>query len=442
MEELFWPFIALAIFTILLLIALVTLIIVLALRKRNQLTTTTKDSTPSTTTTSHAIQTDPPHLSNLENGDRDYTRFDSIDLNNGLDENFQPNAYGTMSPSRSKSRYSDALARYRDRDEYLTTITIEKFERPGNPIGRSPSEASSPSMNSLFASISVFSVHDTLQAPRAVEDAMISHAGPVTHENFAAFFGGLGRKYPPESILMIDPAAGRTDGGNGSKDSRYQAASDGRRVDEDELSPLDGAIGEIYLHQNRLFDSDRINPVKTKPTARHRGLDRIPVKQKNRRENMFHVASQALPRKAHQGETLEERSSEWAQPLQKHFNPLTNEIEFTSVKVRILSGDMETDFLIKFPPGKVTAASVCEVIAEKEGVLLEHRKFFALWVVGRDVELQLQPQVNLFQVVHNWHKIVVKYTHFPQALDPNHFLNRYWFIYRREASLSKEVESK
>ncbi len=34
----------------------------------------------------------------------------------------------------------------------------------------------------------------------------------------------------------------------------------------------------------------------------------------------------------------------------------------------------------------------------------------------------------------------MKYTHFPEAEDPSHHVNRHWFIYRREASVSLRLE--
>ncbi|KAI8854564.1 FERM central domain-containing protein [Chytridium lagenaria] len=109
-------------------------------------------------------------------------------------------------------------------------------------------------------------------------------------------------------------------------------------------------------------------------------------------------------------------------------------------QVRILAGDTENDYNAKFPPGPLFAETVCSCIADKQGIPAEGRKMFALWIVGRDIEIQIKPRTNIFQLVTNWNKIVVKYTHFPQALDPAHLVNRYWFIYRREATLSKAEE--
>ncbi|KAJ3109420.1 FERM domain-containing protein 8 [Phlyctochytrium planicorne] len=55
-------------------------------------------------------------------------------------------------------------------------------------------------------------------------------------------------------------------------------------------------------------------------------------------------------------------------------------------------------------------------------------------------KIQIRPKTNIFHLVINWNKVVVKYTHFPQALDPAHLVNRHWFIFRREATVSKDQE--
>ena len=35
---------------------------------------------------------------------------------------------------------------------------------------------------------------------------------------------------------------------------------------------------------------------------------------------------------------------------------------------------------------------------------------------------------------------VLKYTHFPEAIDPSHPINRHWFLFRREASVTLQEE--
>lgn len=55
-------------------------------------------------------------------------------------------------------------------------------------------------------------------------------------------------------------------------------------------------------------------------------------------------------------------------------------------------------------------------------------------------EIQIRPEQNIFELMVCWHRWVMKYTHFPEAEDPAHHVNRHWFIYRREAVVSLRLE--
>lgn len=37
---------------------------------------------------------------------------------------------------------------------------------------------------------------------------------------------------------------------------------------------------------------------------------------------------------------------------------------------------------------------------------------------------------------------VLDYTHYPEAVDPSHPINRHWFVYRREATVTQDFERK
>ena len=100
---------------------------------------------------------------------------------------------------------------------------------------------------------------------------------------------------------------------------------------------------------------------------------------------MFHVASQALPKKAVLSETLEDHASVWTPPLQKHLDPTTNAVNHVTVKVRILAGDAEIEYHARFPPGRLRAKDVRRSVAEKQGLSNEAAKLFSLWIVGRDI---------------------------------------------------------
>lgn len=117
--------------------------------------------------------------------------------------------------------------------------------------------------------------------------------------------------------------------------------------------------------------------------------------------------------------------------------------------VRVLSGDAEKDFHARFPPSPLLAKNVCKAIAEKERLNEAERGLFSLWVISKDLELQMKPDQDIFKLMTVWHRWlgtrsyfrVMKYTHFPESEDPQHQINRHWFIYRREAAVTLKQES-
>ncbi|KAJ1537229.1 Krev interaction trapped protein 1 [Nowakowskiella sp. JEL0078] len=124
-------------------------------------------------------------------------------------------------------------------------------------------------------------------------------------------------------------------------------------------------------------------------------------------------------------------TDEWRPPIQRHLTK-NGEIHHVTIRVRIFAGDEIHDFNSKFVPGSLTTHSVFEAIARKEDIPKEGRKLFALWIVGRDLELQLRPNLNR----------VEKYTHYPEAANPKHPINKYWVVFKREALVSKQLERK
>lgn len=54
--------------------------------------------------------------------------------------------------------------------------------------------------------------------------------------------------------------------------------------------------------------------------------------------------------------------------------------------------------------------------------------------------MQIRPDQDIFELMVFWNRWVMKYTHFPEAEDPRHHINRHWFIYRREANISLQLE--
>jgi hypothetical protein len=108
--------------------------------------------------------------------------------------------------------------------------------------------------------------------------------------------------------------------------------------------------------------------------------------------------------------------------------------------VRIYHGESENTFSAKFAPNEHTAELICETIANREGLTDLERTLFSLWVVSKDLELQIRPQQDIFEVISVWNEWVVKYTHYPEAANPEHPINRHWFVYKREATVTLKEE--
>ncbi|KAI8907115.1 hypothetical protein DFJ77DRAFT_189724, partial [Powellomyces hirtus] len=134
------------------------------------------------------------------------------------------------------------------------------------------------------------------------------------------------------------------------------------------------------------------------------------------------------------------REASWLPPLQRHIKP-DDGTEFVTIRVRILNGDSEHDFNAKFPSGPLLGSRICKIIAEKEA-LPEAGHLFTLWIVAKDLELQIRPDVDIFAIMAQWNTMVLDYTHYPEAVDPTHPINRHWFVYRREASVTKNTEKR
>ena len=95
---------------------------------------------------------------------------------------------------------------------------------------------------------------------------------------------------------------------------------------------------------------------------------------------------------------------------------------------------------LRFGYSIVTPRIVCAAIAEKQDLSQEEASMFSMWVVSKDLELQIRPDQDLFALMVTWKNWVLKYTHFPESEDPLHEVNHNWFVYRRTASLQLPIE--
>ena len=101
---------------------------------------------------------------------------------------------------------------------------------------------------------------------------------------------------------------------------------------------------------------------------------------------------------------------------------------------------IEQDLQLRFGYSIVTPQIVCDAIADKHDLTQDEASMFSMWVISKDLELQMRPDQDLFALMVLWNNWVLKYTHFPESQDPKHAVNHNWFVYRRTASLSLEKE--
>jgi FERM central domain len=139
------------------------------------------------------------------------------------------------------------------------------------------------------------------------------------------------------------------------------------------------------------------------------------------------------------GNLVIDYAMDWKPPLRRRIN-VWGEVEYVTVQVRIFHGDSEHDFSSRFLPNEHTAQIICDAIAAREGLNVKERKLFSIWIVGKDLELQVRSYQDIFEVVSVWNEWVVKYTHYPEAANPANPINRHWFVYRKEASISIKEE--
>ena len=133
------------------------------------------------------------------------------------------------------------------------------------------------------------------------------------------------------------------------------------------------------------------------------------------KRNKFKSAAESQIR----GVTQSSNVITWKPMLQRHVNA-SGEVEFVSIRVRLLNGDTEHDFNARFEPGCLYAENICEAIAEKEGLSEDESRLFSLWVISKDlgsyyfisishrlnliIELQVRPKQDIFELMVNWNQ--------------------------------------
>ncbi|TPX38254.1 hypothetical protein SmJEL517_g00035 [Synchytrium microbalum] len=130
--------------------------------------------------------------------------------------------------------------------------------------------------------------------------------------------------------------------------------------------------------------------------------------------------------------------------IREAFDAAVGKVTATVVRVKVYAGDADQSVLLKFPPGEpVLAGDVADAVARKVGLGNgPSRKMFSLWMVSKDLEIQIRPNLDIFEVKQKWPRWMVKYTHFPEAEDPDHPINDALLVFRRDATIPKSVDRK
>lgn len=112
-------------------------------------------------------------------------------------------------------------------------------------------------------------------------------------------------------------------------------------------------------------------------------------------------------------------SMSYIPPLQKHIKG--NEMVAMTIKVRVFQGDTEQDVMCKFTESPALyPEQVIAYLCDKIQVPSEYRCEFGLWIMGKDLELQLRPGQCIVSFMKNWHRWAEKYTHYPECKNPAH----------------------
>ena len=111
------------------------------------------------------------------------------------------------------------------------------------------------------------------------------------------------------------------------------------------------------------------------------------------------------------------------------------------IRIRCFAGDLVKEQALQFSNADVLFVSdISDALAYKQGISEEFKNFFALWIVGQDLCLQLRPSHDIFEIVTKWNKWNEKYTHNPRCEDPSDPSNDFFFVYKREALLNIKAE--
>ena len=76
---------------------------------------------------------------------------------------------------------------------------------------------------------------------------------------------------------------------------------------------------------------------------------------------------------------------------------------YSSVRVRVYSGDAEKDIVLKIRNQDLQVKDICAALEKLLQIPTKYGTIFQLWVFGKDLELQLDPEQNITELLLKWH---------------------------------------
>lgn len=117
--------------------------------------------------------------------------------------------------------------------------------------------------------------------------------------------------------------------------------------------------------------------------------------------------------------------------------PIPNTSDGTLVRIRLFD-DRERVLFFKENPSP-TAKQVCDMVIQKLDLQPESASVFSLWIVGKDLELQIRPKLELLDMTAKWPRYLEKYTHSNDIYSAQSATS-YKFVFKREAMFSVKQE--
>jgi hypothetical protein len=147
---------------------------------------------------------------------------------------------------------------------------------------------------------------------------------------------------------------------------------------------MTGSIGNMYASVKSLRDKAQ------------EAISRV-----NTRARGYSVSDRFKSRADDSAKGLE--SGEWVPPLKCHLDG-DDELSFITARVRIIDGESERDINLKLM-GNYTGQAICNMICYKENISESNSHMASLWIMSKDLELQVRPKANILDLVERWSRL-------------------------------------